>query len=616
MQVNQNDLEGIPNQNIEPINQPEKIVCNLCKKTEQIGFKYSPCNHTVCFNCIYQFFLSTGFQGLELEGITSVCPICKQGKKELLLDEFNSCLKLIISSKSEIKLMIEENKKKLEMNEEGMCKVRGHTKLTKFCKECQMNLCDKCVNELHERNFPNHELIDIKKKKNIKDNDKINLNNENIDNKTNILYEAMEKKEELKDLLTKENTFLQKIESEKIKFDVAITEIINDINYLKQLYEQKIFVFQSSIEKIFEIINLSYLNYYISPIEEQNQISITKNLLDINYVSKKIAFSELQSPIKNVVNEFISNKDFFKYELQWSTYGFQKSYVLENKDSNTGEDCVTKIIELPNVNKIAAGLIGGQINIWNLDDQSIEKVIEAHKSAIWAMIKLSNNMIASGSSDKTIKIWNTYDFEKPVVLKGHKGTVFCLGELEKYKIISGSEDKTIKIWEILETKKCIINIPTDSKINCLHILPEPGFVLTGGDDNLIKIWNIYSQHITDKLEGHECTIWSIASLNSDNSLIASGSSDNSIIVWDLNTLKSVFTLEGHENTISCLRMMNNELLMSCSWDTTIRIWNLKSRNCITCLQGHKNIVWDVIQLEDGNIASCSSDNRIIVWERK
>jgi WD40 repeat protein len=502
------------------------------------------------------------------------------------------------------------------MNEEGMCKVRGHTKLTKFCKECQMNLCDKCVNELHERNFPNHELIDIKKKKNIKDNDKINLNNENIDNKTNILYEAMEKKEELKDLLAKENTFLQKIESEKIKFDVAITEIINDINYLKQLYEQKIFVFQSSIEKIFEIINLSYLNYYISPIEEQKQISITKNLLDINYVSKKIAFSELQSPIKNVVNEFISNKDFFKYELQWSTYGFQKSYVLENKDSNTGEDCVTKIIELPNVNKIAAGLIGGQINIWNLDDQSIEKVIDAHKSAIWAMIKLSNNMIASGSSDKTIKIWNTYDFEKPVVLKGHKGTVFCLGELEKYKIISGSEDKTIKIWEILETKKCIINIPTDSKINCLHILPEPGFVLTGGDDNLIKIWNIYSQHITDKLEGHECTIWSIASLNSDNSLIASGSSDNSIIVWDLNTLKSVFTLEGHENTISCLRMMNNELLMSCSWDTTIRIWNLKSRNCITCLQGHKNIVWDVIQLEDGNIASCSSDNRIIVWERK
>ena len=115
-----------------------------------------------------------------------------------------------------------------------------------------------------------------KKKKNIKDNDKINLNNENIDNKTNILYEAMEKKEELKDLLTKENTFLQKIESEKIKFDVAITEIINDINYLKQLYEQKIFVFQSSVEKIFEIINLSYLNYYISPIEEQNEQKLKK----------------------------------------------------------------------------------------------------------------------------------------------------------------------------------------------------------------------------------------------------------------------------------------------------------------------------------------------------
>ena len=609
---NQNEIEQ--NQNIEDINRFEKITCKQCKKQEQIGFKYSPCNHSVCFECIYKYFFSTGFQGLELEGISSVCSICKKGQKDLLLDEFSLGLKLIISSKNEIKLMVEKSKKKLVRENVEECKVHKK-KFTKFCKECGINLCTDCNNEMHDRYFSDHEVISLKTNKSNKENS-YNLNNEITDTKANILNETMEKKEELKELLQKENAFLQKLESEKIKFNVSITELINDLNSLKKIYQQKIFLFQTSMEKIFEIINLSYLNYHLSPDEEKSQISITNNLLDINYASKTLALSTIQNPLKNVLNEFISNKEFFNYELQWSTFGYQKSYELFDKDEDKKEDCVTKIIELPNVHKIAAGLIGGQINIWNLDDQSVEKVIDAHKSAIWAMIKLSNNMIASGSSDKTIKIWNTYDFEKPIVLRGHKGTVFCLSELEKYKIISGSEDKTIKIWEILETKKCIINIEADSKINCLFILPDPGFIITGGDDNLLKIWNVYSKHITDRLEGHECTIWSIIGLNSDNSLIASGSSDNSIIVWDLKTLKILFTLDGHENTISSLKMMNNELLLSCSWDTNIRIWNLKSRNCIACLEGHKNIVWDVIQLEDENIASCSSDNKIIIWEKK
>ena len=327
---------------------------------------------------------------------------------------------------------------------------------------------------------------------------------------------------------------------------------------------------------------------------------------------RKEQFHNVREAYRKVANakHLVDNKKPDTYDIK------HKNTFKSIKEKNEVEDCVTKIIELQELNKIVAGLIGGQIYVWNLDERNIEKEVDAHKSAIWALIKLSNNMIASGSSDKTIKIWNIDNFEKPIILKGHNGTIFCLAELEKYKIISGSEDRTIKIWDILEKRKCIQTIRSDSKINCLHILPDPGFIITGGDDNLIKIWNIYSELVTDILEGHECTIWSITGLTSDSSIIASGSSDNTIIVWDLQNLKRIFSLEGHENTISCLKMMKNGLLLSCSWDTTIKIWNLKTRSCITSLKGHKNIVWDAIELNDGDIASCSSDNKIIVWKKK
>lgn len=608
------DNQEIKNQNMIEFYQGELVNCEICKQKEQVGISSFSCNHSICFNCIYKFFLSSGLKGLDIENVKIICPLCKNGEKELSFEEFSQYLKILTSDKNVIKFQIEQNNRNLkETNEENCCKTHKDRKVIKFCKNCNMNLCDKCITELHVKFYQNHVLVDIEQENNT--NIKNQTNND-ANEKTNIIYETMQKNEELKDLLNNQNSFLQKLESEKIKFNVEIDKLINDLKSIKDNYAKKYIAFQNNIEKIFEIINLTYLNYHISSEEEKNQISITKNLLDINYLSKKLDFSDINNQLQKNLNLIMYDTNLFSYEFQWSTFEYKKAYKLTSQEEDKGEDCVTKIIELAELNQIVAGLIGGQIYVWNLADQAKEKEINAHKSAIWAMIKLSNNMIASGSSDKTIKIWNISDFEKPIILKGHNGTIFCLGELEKYKIISGSEDRTIKIWDILEKRNCIMTIFSDSKINCLHILPDPGFIITGGDDNLLKIWNIYSNHVTDKLQGHECTIWSITSLNSDSSIIASGSSDNSIIVWDLKSLKIIFTLEGHENTISCLRIMDNGLLLSSSWDSTIKIWNLKTRSCLANLKGHKNIVWDVIQLSDGNIASCSSDNSIIIWEKK
>ena len=58
----------------------------------------------------------------------------------------------------------------------------------------------------------------------------------------------------------------------KIKFNVEIDKLINDLKSIKDNYAKKYIAFQNNIEKIFEIINLTYLNYHISSEEEKNQI--------------------------------------------------------------------------------------------------------------------------------------------------------------------------------------------------------------------------------------------------------------------------------------------------------------------------------------------------------
>ena len=342
--MSQNQVENLElqNQNLMADYQETLIKCNLCEKNNQLGIIYDLCNHSICLNCIYKYFLSSGFQGLDLEGVKTNCPKCKKGEKQLSLDDFDEYLKDLISSKNEIKN--EKNIKNIhEMTDSNFCQTHKEEKLTKYCKDCDFCYCDKCINELHQINCPNHELIDIEQKK---DNITNNKNNNKINNKSNKFDEIMNKNDNLKQLMENQKIFLQKLESEKIKFNVEIEKILNDLTLLEKNYNQKYLFFQTAMEKIFDIINLSYLNYYTSSQEEQNQFAITKSLMDINYINKKLDFSEINIQLQKDLNQIMSDTNFFSYELQWSSFEYKKSFQLKSKDENAGEDCVTKIIEL------------------------------------------------------------------------------------------------------------------------------------------------------------------------------------------------------------------------------------------------------------------------------
>ena len=582
----------------------ENAPCDKCSQNNNNLIIYS-CSHKLCFNCIFKYFLSSNFKGMSTFSIKAICPQCQKGDIEINLDDFIEILKLLLYQKHP---NFEEENNVDDNKNFNFCKVHKDKKVIKYCKQCSIDLCEKCIREMHDRNFPNHKVININEKKiNIKNNDR----NSSFDNIRN--------NKEINELQQKETIFMQKIESEIIMLQTKLNNIINDINYLMQNFIHKITNFQNEMKKIFQIINLSYYNYYSSDISDKKEITISKKLIDFNIVSKKIELNEINKSMQKIIKDFNVENPIFNYELEWEGQEYKKNYTLfPKKDSDDKPDCITKIIEFRNGGLLISSLINGQIYVWNLFSKNIDYSINAHKSSIWSMIKLSNDYIVSGSSDKMIKIWDIINkkTEPNIKLKGHKGTIFCLGEIEKDKIISGSEDRTIRLWDLVK-KECIkiLEDPNGSKINCSYILSDPGFIITGGDDNLLKIWNIYSDYIPNTLVGHECTIWCITSVSDDDTIIASGSSDNAIKIWDLTSLKCLFTLEGHENTISSLKLLKNDLLVSASWDKTVKIWNLKTKNCFLSLEGHNNIVWDVIQLENGDLATCSSDKKIIVWSK-
>ena len=99
---------------------------------------------------------------------------------------------------------------------------------------------------------------------------------------------------------------------------------------------------------------------------------------------------------------------------------------------------------------------------------------------------------------------------------------------------SGStEYGSIWVWKRNGTVLCKINNSRTNRrrqyLCCLTISPDNQYILSGGEDKLIKIWDLSGACIC-KLEGHSWWIQDIA-ISSDMTFIASASSDNTIRIW-------------------------------------------------------------------------------------
>ena len=114
---------------------------------------------------------------------------------------------------------------------------------------------------------------------------------------------------------------------------------------------------------------------------------------------------------------------------------------------------------------------------------------------------------------------------------------------------------------------------------------------------------------TKTLNGHTDTVWSVFAINN---LIISGSNDDSIKIWDVHSGELINTLNGHTEAVWSVFAINN-LIISGSWDNSIKIWSIDTGKCINTLNCHTEWVRSVFAV--GNlIISGSSDKSIKIHE--
>lgn len=159
-------------------------------------------------------------------------------------------------------------------------------------------------------------------------------------------------------------------------------------------------------------------------------------------------------------------------------------------------------------------------------------------------------VLATGDCNKDIHIWKPTDDGSWVVnqapLIGHTASVEDIqwSPNEKNVMATCSIDKSIRIWDTRAQpqKACMLTADNshESDVNVISWNKTEPFIASGGDDGVLKIWDIRQfqkrtpiavfKHHTDHITSVE---WNPL----DSTILASGGDDDQIALWDLSVEK-------------------------------------------------------------------------------
>jgi WD40 repeat protein len=145
--------------------------------------------------------------------------------------------------------------------------------------------------------------------------------------------------------------------------------------------------------------------------------------------------------------------------------------------------------------------------------------------------------------------------------------------------------------------------------------PSGNYLVTGGTDRTVKVWDGYGLQQKGNLTGPEKAVMYVEFSRSEDFVVA-GCSDGSTWIW-ANFLRVHKCLRGHQGKVFSAKLLGSEdKLITCSDDKTIKIWDIQQRTCIKSISC-KSSPNDIGISKDGcMLYSAHTDCCVRVWDSK
>ncbi|XP_027837604.2 F-box/WD repeat-containing protein 7 [Aphis gossypii] len=203
--------------------------------------------------------------------------------------------------------------------------------------------------------------------------------------------------------------------------------------------------------------------------------------------------------------------------------------------------------------------------------------------------------------------WRIKPIKMPIILKGHDDHVITCLQFCGNQVVSGSDDNTLKVWSVI-TGKCLRTLVGHTG-GVWSSQMAGNVIISGSTDRTLKVWNAETGQCTHTLYGHTSTV---RCMHLHENKVVSGSRDASLRLWDIKTGQCLSIFLGHQAAVRCVQY-DGRLIVSGAYDYLVKVWDAESEICLHTLSGHTNRVYS-LQFDSIHVVSGSLDTSIRVWD--
>lgn len=195
--------------------------------------------------------------------------------------------------------------------------------------------------------------------------------------------------------------------------------------------------------------------------------------------------------------------------------------------------------------------------------------------------------IASAGRGQGILIWDARNGTHYLTCGAPQDQINCIAWSPKpdsqYMAVAG-KDKTVLVYNLIDGTEEASLKGHEQSVNVVVWSPDGQFLASGGDDAIVRIWDIktrqqigiYREHFSQSSQkqiedrGVNTLTWS-----PDGTEIASAGGDRVVNVWKVKDLANVASYKNHTHKINALAWSPDGALIA-SVDKSVHIWNAKT----------------------------------------